>query len=92
MPQGKRQVFVSERAVHKSRAIEEFINGGLSRKEAALALDLSERQITRLAKRLAMGGVVALEHGNSGRESPKKTPKEIQERVQFLAKEKVPEF
>lgn len=88
---GKRLV-VSERAIHRSKIISEFEDGRLKRSEASQALGLSERQVSRLATGWRKRGVLGIEHQNAGKVSPRKTPDEIRERIEFLAQEKYVNF
>jgi transposase len=47
--------------------VSEFMMGKLSRKEAALLLEVRERTVSRLARRIEKKGIFGLEHGNRGR-------------------------
>jgi transposase len=64
-------IMMSERqykkAMKQSRVLREYVERKRSRKEAAEALGLSERQITRKAAALKSGGEGTLIHGNTGR-------------------------
>lgn len=91
MFQGKRLI-LSENTLHRHKIVGEFVEGKLTRKEVALALSLSERQISRLVDRWVKGGPTALEHGLRGRSSGRKTPEALRGRVIELAKEKYVNF
>lgn len=54
---------VSEKALRRSGIIEQFVQGELDRKDAALALGKSERQVSRMSARWRKEGVSGLEHG-----------------------------
>lgn len=84
----KRRAVVSENAVQRSKIISEFVEGRLTRENAALALQISERQVSRWATRYKAQGVLGCEHGNFGQVSPRRTPELIQARVVELAKTK----
>ena len=54
--------------VEQSRyiTIERYRRGELSRTEAALKLNLSERQVTRIVKKVREEGITGIKHGNCG--------------------------
>lgn len=58
---------MSSRDSKKSHVIRNYIERRLTRREAAESLDLSERQITRIAKEMKEEGEAALIHKNTGR-------------------------
>jgi len=53
--------------------------------ELAEVLGLCERQVYRLKTRYREKGAQGLAHGNRGRESPRKTPKEIKDKIVKMA-------
>ena len=59
--------------------ISEFISGKITRATASLELDVSERTISRLKRRLLEKGPESLIHGNKGREPANKTPEKIKD-------------
>jgi transposase len=83
---------VSNNAVRRHKILIEYEAGQLSRYEAAQVLSVSERQISRLFKKLREGGIVALNHGNMGKTPPNKIPVEVRDRVQELASKKYVNF
>jgi transposase len=88
----EKRVVVSQETIGKYKVISQFEEGKFTRKEASLALGVSERQITRMAKQYRKVGVIGLEHGNVGKRSPHRIPEMLQERVRFLASEKYVDF
>ena len=58
---------MSRKQLKQSHILRKYNEGIMSRKEAALALRLSERQITRLSKGMREEGETALIHKNTGR-------------------------
>lgn len=88
----EKRLIVSKKAIGRYKVISQFEEGKLSRIEAASALGVSERQITRLVKKHRDGGVLGLEHGNSHRASKNRIPLEIRERVKSLASQKYINF
>lgn len=88
----EKRLVVSVKTVGRYKVINQYEEGKFTRKEAAMALCVSERQISRMVKRLRTGGVVALEHGNAGKASPHRIPELLKERVKYLASEKYVDF
>ncbi len=88
----EKRLVVSQKTIARYKVISQFEEGKFSRKEAALALSVTERQVTRMAKAYRKGGVLGLEHGNAGKYSPHRIPKATCERVRFLASEKYVDF
>jgi Helix-turn-helix domain len=72
--------------------IQRYREGKISRREAALLLSLSDRQVSRLRAQIETKGVAGIAHGNVGREPANKTPKEITERIVDLAQDKYFDF
>lgn len=58
---------MSKKMIKESHVLRNYTEGRLSRKAAAEALGLSERQITRKARKLKENGEASLVHGNTGR-------------------------
>lgn len=90
--ESEKRLVVSKKAIGRYKIISEFEEGKLSRKEASSALGISERQITRLAKRSRSGGVLALEHGRFGKVAINRTPPDIKTRIRELADKKYVNF
>lgn len=88
----ERRVLVTQRSIERSKILEQYVHGTLSRRLAAEGLKLTERQVTRLAQRYAKEGVIGIEHGLSGRISKRKTSVELLRRVAFLFTEKYVNF
>ena len=61
------------------------LEGRMTVLEAAAALELSERQVYRIKKRVAAEGFAGVFHKNKGREPHNKTKKEVREKVIELA-------
>lgn len=60
--------------------------GDLSRREAALSLEVSERQLRRVLGAYRQQGAAALVHGNRGRRPAHATPEDVATRVVALAR------
>lgn len=70
----------------KLTIIQSVIDKKRTGKEAAELLQLSERQIWRLVKKIKQGGPDAIKHGNSGKEPKNKIPKETVNKIVELKK------
>jgi transposase len=90
--ESEKRLVVSRKAVGRYKVVSEFEEGKLTRKEAASALGISERQLTRLAQRNRAEGVLGLEHRGYGKEARNRTPALIQERIRTLASQKYRNF
>lgn len=76
---------MSSKEARRVYVIERAIDGGLTVKQAAEVLGLSERQVKRLKKGMKQEGVSALAHHNRGR-TPKHTiPEDVRVKVVALA-------
>lgn len=60
-------VFLSIKEQILLRIIDDFRSGKLSRHDAAIKLSMSERQVTRVAKKVRQKGLVGVSHGNRKR-------------------------
>jgi transposase len=64
---GEIKYLMSQKQITRYTVISNFINGEITRSEAAERLSLSERQIIRLKKGVIKEGVAFLQHKNTGR-------------------------
>ncbi len=80
----RKRLVVSQRSITRSKYLEQFATGRLCRKDVALALDISERQVSRLSKRWEADGILGIEHKLFGQESNFRTPDLLQEKIKFL--------
>lgn len=60
-------VFLSIDEIVLHKIINDFLAGKISRRDAAIKLSMSERQVTRVAKKVRKQGVVGVSHGNRNR-------------------------
>jgi transposase len=88
----KKRNLVSVQSVHRSKVLELLQEGAISRIDAALSLELSERQVSRISKKFVTGGLLALEHGLIGRISGNAHPEDFHLKVMELARGKYPDF
>ena len=69
--------FVNEKEIKRKEIIELVINKKITQKEAALKLEITDRQIRRLIIKYYDQGDKALIHGNKGKISNKKISEEL---------------
>lgn len=81
----KEWVTLNSREQVRLIVLNEVLQGNLTRKEAADALQLSPRQLRRLLATYRHDGAQALAHGNRGRPPSNRLPDEIRTRVLDLA-------
>ena len=85
-------VTLSKKDLIRFKVIEAFRAGEYSREQAALKLELSERQVTRLAKRVREHGIEGIIHGNKGKPPVNKIPDEVVNRYVDLYETKYQRF
>jgi len=74
------------------RVIGDFLTHKLSRKEAAQLLQIRERSVSRIARRVEQKQMLGVVHGNRGRKSEKRLPKELKIKVMTLMQERYFDF
>lgn len=75
----KGELRLSQKEARRLYVMEQLCAGHLTVEQAALALDLSTRQVKRLKKRFAIDQAAALVHGNRGRQPAHTIPKEVRQ-------------
>lgn len=80
----ERKIELSQKQLVRLHVIQNYNSGIVSRKSAAEQLDLSERQITRLAEGVKKEGASFLIHKNSGRKPAHAISKETEEAILTL--------
>ena len=70
-------------------ALKKAASGAITQRQAAEELQLSERQVRRLLRKLRRGGDQAILHGLRGRRSNRKTEEEVQRQAVTLLKQEV---
>ena len=73
------------RAEQRVAVLAHLARGAVNEDQAAAILQLSARQLRRLAAAYRSGGPAALRHGNAGRDPANRTAAELRERVVALA-------
>jgi transposase len=85
-------IYMSKKGQILYRTVSDFLNGKLSRREAAEILEIRERSISRIARRVEAKGLFAGVHGNRGREPWNKKQQEQKTSVMALVEERYFDF
>jgi transposase len=86
------RITMTRRELERYQVIERSLKREISQAKAGELLELSERHIRRLVKRVRLKGMRGLVHGNRGRPSPRKMSKEVEERIAAIIGERYPDF
>ena len=89
---GKDIVRMSQKELKRIHVIGKAIEKAVTQAEAGEMLSLSERQIRRIVKRIGEEGNEGIVHRSRGRESNRKLPLEVKEKVIGLYREKYKGF
>jgi len=84
----ERRWVMTGKEINRCCVVRETIEGGLTVREAAIVLLLSERQVYRLKKKVRDGGPVGVIHGNRGRSPSTAKPLAFRERIRALYQDK----
>jgi transposase len=85
-------ITMTRRELGRYQMIERSLKKEITQAKAAELLELSERHVRRLIKRVRLKGLRGLVHGNRGRPSPRKMSVEMVERIASLIAERYPDF
>lgn len=85
-------IWMSKKGQFQLDTVSEFLQGRLSRSEAAQLLDTTERTITRIARRIESRGVMGVVHGNQGKDPWNKKTAELKASVIRLMQERYFDF
>ena len=85
-------IFMSNRDQFKLNTLNEFINRKIRRSEAALMLETTERNVSKMARRVEKNGVLGVLHGNKGKAAANKISEDLRSRVIKTVKEKYFDF
>lgn len=83
---------MSDKEIRIFEITKEVITGRLKQTEAADRLSVTDRTVRRWVERIEEQGAGGLVHGNRGKESPRKVPKEEYDRIASLIRTKYPDF
>jgi len=89
---GKDIIMIRQKELKRLHVIHKVIEGVLTQVEAAGILSLSERQIGRIVKRIREEGDKGIQHRSRGKESNRRLPKKLIERVVWLYQNKYQGF
>jgi len=81
-----------QKELKRLHVIHKVIEGELTQVEAAEFISLSERQIRRIVRQIEREGDEGIRHKSRGRESNRKTPKKLRERIVNLYRRKYQGF
>ncbi len=85
-------ITMSQKEMKRLHVIHKVREGLLKQKQAAEMISLSERQIRRIVKRISDEGDKGIQHRSRGKESNRRLPKKLVERVTRLYQERYQGF
>lgn len=85
-------IYMSKRGQFTYQAVSDFLNAKLSRRETAELLEVRERTVTRMARRIEAKGLFGTVHGNRERTPVNKISKSFRVAVMKLVEEKYFDF
>lgn len=85
-------IYMSKNGQFTFQAVSDFLNGKLSRSEAAELLQVRERTVTRLARRIEAKGLFGVIHGNRDRAPVNKKAESLKKSVMDLVEERYFDF
>jgi len=85
-------IYMSKNGQLTHQAVTDFLNKKLSRKETAELLQVNERTVTRLARRIEDKGLFGVIHGNRDRKPSNKIPELFRKRVMKLVEDQYFDF
>jgi hypothetical protein len=85
-------ITMTRRELSRYQVIQRSLRREITQAKASELLELSERHIRRLVKRVRLKGMRGLVHGNRGQPSPRKMSPEFEERIASIIGERYPDF
>lgn len=85
-------IYMSKNGQFTYQAVSDFLNNKLSRRETAELLQVRERTVTRLARRVEKKGLFGVIHGNRDRSPSNKLPDAFKKEVMALVEGKYFDF
>ena len=85
-------IFMSKGEQFKYQIVSQFLNGKITRRESALLLQVRERSVARLARRVQAKGFLGATHAGRGRKAFNAIEEKISNRVMNLVKKKYYDF
>jgi len=88
----KDNITMSRKELRRLPIIHKTMDKRLSQVKAAEMLDLSDRQVRRIIRKLEAGGDPAIAHGNRGKASPFKLPKQHEDKIMGVVEKRYYDF
>ena len=85
-------IYMSKNGQFTYQAVADFLNHKLSRRQTAELLQVKERTVTRLARRVEKKGLFGVIHGNRDRVPSNKIPEELKKSVMSIVEAKYFDF
>ena len=85
-------IVIRQKELKRLHVIHRVLNAEITQAEASEILSLSERQIRRIVSRIRQEGDTGIIHKSRGKESNRKLPKKLTERVVYLYQQKYQGF
>ncbi|HAM52642.1 MAG TPA: ISNCY family transposase [Nitrospiraceae bacterium] len=85
-------ITMNQKELKQLHVIHKVLEGSLTQKQAAEVVSLSERQIRRIIRRIEAEGDKGIQHRSRGKQSNRRLPKKLTERVVQLYQEKYQGF
>jgi transposase len=85
-------IFMSKNGQFTYQAISDFLNGKLSRRETAELLQVRERTVSRMARRIESKGLFGVIHGNREKKPWNKKREDLKKRVMNLVEKEYFDF
>ena len=85
-------VTMRQKDLKRLNVIRKVLEGSLTQKQAIELVSLSERQIRRIVRRIEAEGDKGIQHRSRGRQSNRKLPKKLTEKVVQIYREKYQGF
>lgn len=89
---GKDIIMIRQKELRRLHIMHKVIEGEITQEKAAELAGLSERQVRRVVKRIRQEGDEGIAHRARGRESGRKTPRKVKERIVSLYRQQYEGF
>jgi DNA-binding Lrp family transcriptional regulator len=89
---GKDIIMIRQKELKRLHVIHRVLEGEITQVKASEMLSISERQIRRIVNRIRQEGDIGIVHKTRGKESSRKLPKKLTERVVYLYQQKYQGF
>jgi DNA-binding Lrp family transcriptional regulator len=89
---GKDIIMIRQKELRRLHVIHRVLDGEITQVKASEILSLSERQIRRIVKRIGQEGDIGIVHKSRGKESSRKLPEKVTDKVVYLYQQKYQGF